>query len=71
VLFRTTETSKLYAAKISSGNSYTATLIWHLGNVYTATEAPTLPTFTRSAQECVDALEYTSLNAESRFKVSF
>jgi hypothetical protein len=70
VLFQTVPGGKQYPAKIVSMDGQNANLIWHSQNVYSCGEAPVLPTFTRTACECSEALEYTSLNAKPKSNVS-
>ncbi|KIM75192.1 hypothetical protein PILCRDRAFT_13757 [Piloderma croceum F 1598] len=65
VLFRTVPGGKHYVAKIISRNGQNANLVWHPHNVYSDGEAPALPTLTRAARECSEALEYAGLNAVS------
>ena len=69
-LFRTVPEGGLYAAQIVDGNERTASLLWHSGNIYAPGETPSSHTFTRSSQECNDALEYAGLNAASNSNVS-
>jgi hypothetical protein len=70
VLFQTVPGGKQYLAKIVSRDGQNANLIWHSQNVYSCGEAPVLPTFTRTAHECSEVLEYASLNAEPKYNVS-
>jgi len=69
VLFQPVSKGRLYPAKITAKNGEYVTLAWHPGNVYMRGEAPMSPTFSRMVGECSDALEYSNLNAISRFRV--
>ena len=62
-LFHTRLESKRYAARIDGREGPKALLTWHFGNIYVASEEPASSTFTRSTQECTEALSYAALNA--------
>jgi hypothetical protein len=68
-LFQTVPKGQLYPARIVSRDGIHASLVWHSGNVYASGEAPASASLSREVCECSDAIQYSNLNAVSRFNV--